>query len=409
MHIEKGLIIREPWISHILAGRKVWEMRSKPTSFRGWVGLIRQGSGEVVGVARIIDSISPLTRSDYMNYQHRHAIPPDMLDEVMANSWIHPWVLTDVGMLPAPVPYPHQSGPVAFVNFDDETKRAIDRPTAVPMTPSRTTGDTTRSNVSAKADSAVSPDGDASSTVFEFCPQKARALGRPTDEGFLVLAGSTAMLEGSPLKKRDREERDRLVRIGVLEPHSDPELLIFSRDHLCTSASQAAGIVKDGNSSGPQQWLHQSTGVSLKDWLASASTAVDVADIGVFIPAMADGKRHHVISRGQKPRLYRLSELGDRGEGRTPWVAAFEEILLGLYWSVGTAVPYVFRTPDGSIRSLDAGCIKMMLNRSPADLEVETDAQGYIKSVMPSDALENRYRHRQDELMRRVQDATAQD
>jgi len=101
---------------------------------------------------------------------------------------------------------------------------------------------------------------------FVFRPQSAQAYGRLTESGFLVRSGSTAMREGSPKVKRDREERDRLVRQGVLVPDSDPRLYRFARDYEFTSASQAAGIIKDGNSSGPQQWKHERTGETLKDW-----------------------------------------------------------------------------------------------------------------------------------------------
>jgi hypothetical protein len=45
----KALIIREPWIGHILAGRKTWEMRTSPTNIRGRIGLIRKGRAIVVG------------------------------------------------------------------------------------------------------------------------------------------------------------------------------------------------------------------------------------------------------------------------------------------------------------------------------------------------------------------------
>ena len=51
----KGLIIREPWIGMILAGRKTWEMRSRQTPYRGRIGLIRKGTGMVVGIAEIVD------------------------------------------------------------------------------------------------------------------------------------------------------------------------------------------------------------------------------------------------------------------------------------------------------------------------------------------------------------------
>jgi len=96
---------------------------------------------------------------------------------------------------------------------------------------------------------------------FVMRPQKAQAYGRPEADGFLVRKGSTAMRESSPRVKRDREERDRLVRQGVLVPDSDPDLYHFSRNH----PSVAGGIVKDGNCSGPQSWRRPSDGKTIKE------------------------------------------------------------------------------------------------------------------------------------------------
>ena len=100
---------------------------------------------------------------------------------------------------------------------------------------------------------------------FVMRPQKAQAFGRPETNGFLVPEGSTAMLDGSPRVKRDREERERLVCQGVLVLDSDPDLYRFLRDHLFGSASAAGGVVKDGNCSGPQSWRRLSDGKTLKD------------------------------------------------------------------------------------------------------------------------------------------------
>ncbi|WP_233417268.1 DUF4357 domain-containing protein [Halovulum marinum] len=102
---------------------------------------------------------------------------------------------------------------------------------------------------------------------FVMRPQKAQAYGRPEAGGFLVRKGSTAMREGSPRVKRDREERDRLVRQEVLVPDSDPDLYRFSRDHLFGSSSVAGGVVKDGNCSGPQSWRRPSDGKTIKEAL----------------------------------------------------------------------------------------------------------------------------------------------
>jgi hypothetical protein len=47
----KGLVIDEPWVSLITAGKKTWEMRSRNTLVRGRIALIRKGSKTIVGVA----------------------------------------------------------------------------------------------------------------------------------------------------------------------------------------------------------------------------------------------------------------------------------------------------------------------------------------------------------------------
>ncbi|WP_299653888.1 DUF4357 domain-containing protein [uncultured Jannaschia sp.] len=101
---------------------------------------------------------------------------------------------------------------------------------------------------------------------FVFRPERAQAFGTPDGKGFVVRAGSTAMRGGSPSVKRDRPLRDNLVAQGVLIPDADPDLYRFSRDHRFESASAAAGVVKDGNASGPNLWTHVGTGETLTEW-----------------------------------------------------------------------------------------------------------------------------------------------
>lgn len=295
VQINRALVIREPWITHILAGRKTWEMRSQATSVRGPIGLIRQGTGMVVGVACLVASPPALTRANYMNYRGQHAIPEPMLDEVMANGWVYPWVMDEIRALHRPVRYRHKSGAVKFVILEPEVREAVAAQisdwfstveTQSSSVPDMTREDTVRktgkppeaqldaasaSGVPLKERSArseASPaDADAAVPLFVFRPQKAQAYGRPTSDGrFLVRAGSTAMRNGSPNKKRDRAERDRLVQDGILVPDANPELYLFARDHAFGSASQAAGVVKDGNASGPQLWKEVSSDRTLKDF-----------------------------------------------------------------------------------------------------------------------------------------------
>jgi hypothetical protein len=123
-NVTKGLIIREPWISMILEGWKTWEMRTKATSIRGPIALIRGGSGTVVGVADLVDSLAPLTESDMRSSELMHGIGVDKIPQVVGDGWVVPWVLQNAVAI-APVPYTHPSGAVTWVNLAPEVTQAI--------------------------------------------------------------------------------------------------------------------------------------------------------------------------------------------------------------------------------------------------------------------------------------------
>ena len=100
----------------------------------------------------------------------------------------------------------------------------------------------------------------------------------------------------------------------------------------------------------------------------------------ISIPPMPVGQyKHHPLSKGQNPVFYRLQDLKDHGQARTAWVTLFEEYLIGLFWKLGKPVPYAFRIYNGSIRSLDAGCLKFLLNRMPPEISLDFDQEGFIR------------------------------
>jgi hypothetical protein len=120
MKVTRGLIIDDPWIGHILEGRKDWEMRSQATSHRGWFGLIRKGSGLVVGLARLVECGLALPPDEMIaNYEH-HRIPEAMIRSGAVSRWVIPWKLANTRPLKQPVPYEHKSGAVTWVLFSDE-------------------------------------------------------------------------------------------------------------------------------------------------------------------------------------------------------------------------------------------------------------------------------------------------
>jgi hypothetical protein len=79
VHLSHGLIIREPWLSLILSGRKTWEIRGANTSRRGRISLIRSGSLTVVGYCDLTGTVGPLTLSELLETREMHCIEASSL------------------------------------------------------------------------------------------------------------------------------------------------------------------------------------------------------------------------------------------------------------------------------------------------------------------------------------------
>jgi hypothetical protein len=110
-NFNRALIIDEPHISRILAGEKIWEMRSRPTKIRGRIGLIRKGSGLIVGSAflcRVGKVITDANAADTIQFHMVKDLP-------RLKKWKYPWVLGDVKIFSEPIPYKHPRGAVIWV------------------------------------------------------------------------------------------------------------------------------------------------------------------------------------------------------------------------------------------------------------------------------------------------------
>jgi hypothetical protein len=123
--IASGLVIQEPWIDLIEQGLKTWEMRKTATKKRGWIGLIRKGTGFVTGAARLIDSLPALSPEDHALHFNRHRVPAEPNGRIYWGEYLHPWVLQAAFHLPRLVPYEHKSGAVIWVRFSDKVRRKI--------------------------------------------------------------------------------------------------------------------------------------------------------------------------------------------------------------------------------------------------------------------------------------------
>ncbi|MGN8188683.1 hypothetical protein ACTJLD_22105 [Burkholderia sp. 22088] len=131
--ITKALIVASPHIDKILAGEKTWEMRSCHVHSRGPIGLIAKGTGTVVGVAEIADSLGPLSEADLFANASRHRIDGDRLISQLSEGpfpevpkrWSHAWVLEKALKLIKPVHYRHPNGAQQFVILDEPAIDAI--------------------------------------------------------------------------------------------------------------------------------------------------------------------------------------------------------------------------------------------------------------------------------------------
>lgn len=95
--------------------------------------------------------------------------------------------------------------------------------------------------------------------------KQVKANGRQTENGFVVLKGSEAVLEERPSTKKypySAALRTQLLDEGVLKRNDDR--LVFSKDKEFSSPSAAASVIHGGQANGLQAWK-DSQGVSLKE------------------------------------------------------------------------------------------------------------------------------------------------
>ena len=115
----KGLIIRSPWIDLILQGEKTWEIRGANTHIRGRIALIKSGTGQVYGIAELVDCVS----LDWPAFQDH--IPQHRIETVQSLPYpkTFAWILSRPIPFKEPVPYRHPKGAVIWVYeaLDDGT------------------------------------------------------------------------------------------------------------------------------------------------------------------------------------------------------------------------------------------------------------------------------------------------
>lgn len=110
--MDRALIVKKPWIDLILSGEKTWEMRSRKTHLTGWIGLIEQGSGLIVGKAFLTGSIE-IDELEFGENFSKHRINDDIL--LRRYSWV--WEFEQAERFETPIHYKHPIGAVIWVKI----------------------------------------------------------------------------------------------------------------------------------------------------------------------------------------------------------------------------------------------------------------------------------------------------
>ncbi|KQT60583.1 MULTISPECIES: ASCH domain-containing protein [unclassified Aureimonas] len=112
----KSLVVRSPWVELLMTGEKTWELRTKPTNVRGAVGLIRAGSGLIVGEAKLVDVVGPLDEGSLRSAKNLHRA--DDIEAIVRNRWLYGWVFEGARCYVEAVRYRHPPGAVVWVRTE---------------------------------------------------------------------------------------------------------------------------------------------------------------------------------------------------------------------------------------------------------------------------------------------------
>lgn len=116
----RGLMVREPWASLILAGKKSWEIRGTRTTTRGPIYIIPSGSGRVVGCCEIVDVLGPLTLDEMIANTDAHLTLADELHLTgLPYKNTFAWVVSNPQRFATPVSYKHPSGAITWVDLEE--------------------------------------------------------------------------------------------------------------------------------------------------------------------------------------------------------------------------------------------------------------------------------------------------
>nr|WP_279231343.1 ASCH domain-containing protein [Thermus altitudinis] len=112
-----GLIVREPYASLIVDGKKTWEIRKRKTRHRGPLGIIT--SGYLIGQADLLDVQGPFTVEELLAHPEKHLADEAFLRAYAGEQPLYAWILRNAFRYEEPLFVPKKPGRVIFVDLSE--------------------------------------------------------------------------------------------------------------------------------------------------------------------------------------------------------------------------------------------------------------------------------------------------
>lgn len=110
---ERSLVVREPWASYIVQGRKTWEIRRYPTRIRGRIGIVSPRG--LIGAVRLERVLGPFTVEELIEEIERHLAPEEFLRTYAQGKPLWAWELEEAEEFAEPYEVERASGPRIWV------------------------------------------------------------------------------------------------------------------------------------------------------------------------------------------------------------------------------------------------------------------------------------------------------
>ncbi|KHG65960.1 RNA-binding protein [Thermus sp. 2.9] len=112
-----GLIVREPYASLIVDGKKTWEIRRRYARHRGPLGIVT--GGKLIGQADLVGVEGPFSVEELLPHFAKHQAEEAFLRAYAEDAPLYAWVLENAFRYEKPLWVPRRQGRVMFVDLSE--------------------------------------------------------------------------------------------------------------------------------------------------------------------------------------------------------------------------------------------------------------------------------------------------